>query len=212
MFKVKDVFYTVQGEGARSGTPAVFCRFSGCNLWSGKESDRHKSKCSFCDTDFLGHTLYNEHELVETITSTWQNSLYMSDYASGTKGCHPLCVFTGGEPGLQLTKELIKRVIQKGFSVAVETNGTILLPPGVYWRTVSPKAGNAVVQTWGCELKVPWPQPDLDLDQLLSLNFKHFYLQPIDGIENSVEITIQRVLRDPRWSLSLQTHKWVNLP
>jgi len=212
MFKVKSVFYTVQGEGARSGTPAVFCRFAGCNLWSGREQDRASATCSFCDTDFLGFSLYDERALVDKIKSTWGGSMQQSDYAEGFRGVRPLCVFTGGEPGLQITETLISLVIKQGFSVAVETNGTVNLPDGTYWRTVSPKSGTRIKQVWGSELKVAWPQPGVDLEKLLTLDFKHFYLQPIDGVDGSTETTIAHVLRDPRWSLSLQTHKWVNLP
>ena len=211
MFTVKEIFYTVQGEGAQAGHPAVFCRFSGCNLWSGKEEDRAKATCRFCDTDFRGGKRYTEQELIEAIRTTWGGVASMSDCAVSKVGSHPLCVFTGGEPALQLTESLIMGLIRENMSVAVETNGTIPLPPGAYWRTVSPKAGTILKQTSGNELKLVWPQPDIDTEYLRSLPFKHFYLQPMDGTEGALDATITKVLSDPRWNLSLQTHKMVGL-
>lgn len=211
MYTVKEIYYTIQCEGAQTGHPAVFCRFAGCNLWSGREQDRASAQCRFCDTDFRGGERYEEQDLFGKILAEWGSTLAMSDCAVSKVGSHPLCVFTGGEPALQLTESLIMRLIRANFSVAVETNGTLPLPDGVYWRTVSPKAGTTLKQTWGNEMKVVWPQQDLDLDYLRSLSFKHFYLQPMDGVDGAVQQTIDKVLQDPRWNLSLQTHKTVGL-
>ena len=196
--KVKRIFKSIQGEGYYTGMVAVFCRFSGCNLWSGRGEDRLRSVCQFCDTDFLGGESYGEVELVEAIVSAWG------------EGSNPFVVFTGGEPGLQLTKSLLDSLFGKGFRIAVETNGTTTLPEGEYWRTVSPKHGSTLKQTWGDELKVVWPQ-DLDLSQLKTLRFKHFYLQPMAGEPEALQQTLSTVLSDPSWRLSLQTHKFIGV-
>lgn len=209
--KVKEIFYTIQGEGANTGRPAVFCRFAGCNLWSGREKDRATAECRFCDTKFVGGTTYTEEGLVDAIREAWGDTGGMADCAKGLSGGgKPLCVLTGGEPGLQITESFMHKLRLAGFSVAVETNGTIAMPEGVYWITVSPKAGTKIVQRSGHELKVVWPQP-LDLAELRKMDFKIYYLQPMDGFPNSVQITIDAVMKNPGWHLSLQTHKIVGL-
>lgn len=210
--KIKEIFYSIQGEGRNTGRPAVFCRFAGCNLWSGLEQDRLSAKCTFCDTDFRGGFTLEEDELVEKIAYMWGSTGDLDDCATqkvATSG-RPFVVFTGGEPGLQLTPSLLHKMRLIGFDVAVETNGTILLPEGVYWITVSPKQGNEIVQTKGKELKLAWPQ-DYDLDELRKNDFEYFYLQPIDGVANSVDITVATILANPGWRLSLQTHKTTGL-
>lgn len=205
--KVKEVFYTVQGEGYHSGRPAVFCRFTGCNLWSGREEDRTSAECKFCDTDFLGGDNYTENGLVQRIVDTWNGSSELDDYANNVfYKQSPFVVFTGGEPGLQLTSTLIQKLRNRNFNCSVETNGTVELPKGVYWITVSPKWGTKLKQTSGHELKVVWPQP-FNLAKLERLDFRHRYLQPMDGVDGSVQQTLEQVLSRPSWKLSLQTHK-----
>lgn len=196
--RVREVFKTIQGEGRNAGRAAVFCRFSGCNLWSGREADRGSADCRFCDTDFVGGDTYQEKELMDLICETWG------------AGASPFVVFTGGEPGLQLTGSLIHSMRERGFNVAVESNGTIELPPGPYWRTVSPKAGAAIKQVWGNELKVVWPQP-LDLRELATMDFRYFYLQPMAGVDGAVGLVVDEVMRNPKWRLSLQAHKVIGL-
>ena len=193
--KVKEVFFTIQGEGRNAGRPSVFCRFTGCNLWSGKEKDRSSAICKFCDTDFLDGKNYEERQLHNKIVSSW-----------GKREGKKLVVFTGGEPGLQLTSTLIYSLQRDGFDVAVESNGSVKLPTGVYWKTISPKSGADLVETKGSELKVVWPQ-DLDMKFLQGLDFRHRYLQPMDGHDGAVEKTIEFVMKNPAWKLSLQTHK-----
>ena len=197
--KIKEVFFTIQGEGEHTGRPAVFCRFSGCNLWSGREKDRASAVCQFCDTNFVGGDTYTEAELIQVINDCW-----------GGKSGRKFVVFTGGEPALQLTSTMIHRLQRDGFDVAVESNGSLPLPSGVYWRTISPKAGADLVETRGSELKVVWPQ-DLDLDMLERLDFHIRYLQPMDGHEGSTKMCIDAVMQRPNWRLSLQTHKWAGI-
>ena len=193
--KVKEIFYTIQGEGRNAGRPAVFCRFTGCNLWSGLEEDRATAQCSFCDTDFNGGDKYTEEELIDAIDNLWP------------KGHNnKFVVFTGGEPALQLTSRVIYFLQKRGFEVSMETNGTIPPPAGYYWRTVSPKAGTPLNVTSGNELKVVWPQ-NIDLSELEKMNFRHRYLQPMDGHPDSLRITLEEVMKRPAWKLSLQTHK-----
>jgi 7-carboxy-7-deazaguanine synthase (Cx14CxxC type) len=210
MFKIKEIFYTIQGEGRNTGRPAVFCRFVGCNLWSGREQDRASAQCRFCDTDFLGGFSCDEDTLVDKILSAWGDTGTMADCAQSKAGTNPLVVFTGGEPGLQLTESLLFRMRQANFNVAVETNGTVALPEGVYHITVSPKAGTTLVQTHGHELKVVWPQP-FDLNELYAMDFRDRYLQPMGGVDGSVELTVRAVLNNPGWKLSLQTHKIIGV-
>jgi len=197
--KIKEVFFTIQGEGSHTGRPAVFCRFAGCNLWSGREKDRSTAVCQFCDTDFLGGFSFTHEELRRAIVDCW-----------GDRPGRKFVVFTGGEPALQLTSALIYALQRDGFDVAVESNGSLPLPSGVYWKTVSPKAGADLVVTSGSELKVVWPQ-DLDLDALSRLDFRERYLQPMDGHADSTKMCIDMVTQRPNWRLSLQTHKWAGI-
>jgi 7-carboxy-7-deazaguanine synthase (Cx14CxxC type) len=209
-YSVKEIFYTLQGEGGQAGTPAVFCRLAGCNLWSGREADRPAAVCRFCDTDFVGTdgTLggkYSATELAAQIAALWPSA----DTA------HRLVVLTGGEPLLQVDAALITALHAQGFRIAVETNGTIAAPPGIDWLCVSPKAGAPWVQQQGQELKLVWPQTGLDLS-LAQLGrtgqFTHRFLQPMDSPEPGVQAAhiatcINACLHDPVWRLSLQTHK-----
>lgn len=209
--KIKEIFYTIQGEGHSVGRPAVFCRFVGCNLWSGREQDRATAICQFCDTDFLGGFDCEEDDLVDRIVDTWGRSGDLDDCAKGIKSTGaPFVVFTGGEPGLQLTASLIDKLRRKYFDVAVETNGTIKLPDGVYWITMSPKSGAEIKQTKGHEIKVVWPQ-DIDLNELKSLDYRYFYLQPMAGHPGALQKTIEAVLKNPGWRLSTQTHKMIGI-
>jgi len=198
-FNVKDIFYTLQGEGMNAGRPAVFCRFAGCNLWSGREEDRTTAICRFCDTDFVGGARYPDAaRLALAIRAKWPG------------GAHPFVVLTGGEPTLQVTEALISELHGLGAEVAMESNGT-KLAPRVDWLTVSPKAGSTVVQTSGHELKVIWPQP-MDLNELARWDFRHFLLQPMAGALGSLEATIEACKRYPHWRLGLQYHKVIGLP
>jgi len=204
-YQVKEIFYTLQGEGANAGRPAVFCRFAGCNLWSGREADRASAVCRFCDTDFvgtdgtLGGKFRTADALADQIAAQWPAS----------DSAHRFVVMTGGEPLLQVDGALVEALHTRGFQVAVETNGTLAAPPGIDWVCVSPKAGAPWVQREGHELKVVWPQPGLDWDALQAARFTHRYLQPMDNarrLENT-EACIARCLAQPAWRLSLQTHK-----
>lgn len=209
--KIKEIFYSIQGEGHNTGRPAVFCRFVGCNLWSGLERDRPSAQCKFCDTDFVGGESIEEDELVKRIIDTWVGGKELEDVAKRKNSSgRPFVVFTGGEPGLQLTSSIIHKMRLSGFDVAVETNGTIKLPEGVYWITVSPKSGTKIAQTTGHEMKVVWPQ-DIDLKELQQLDFRYFYLQPMGGHHNSAQITVDMVMNNPAWRLSLQTHKIIGV-
>jgi len=204
-YSVKEVFYTLQGEGANTGRPAVFCRFSGCNLWSGLERDRSTAVCQFCDTDFVGidgiggGKFRTAEALADHVASTWP------PLGKGQK----LVVCTGGEPALQLDETLIAALHDRGFEVAIETNGTIELAQGFDWVCVSPKAGTDIVVTKGDELKVVYPQTGQDLDFLRSLDFTHFFLQPMDGADQQASLAqvLAYCLENPEWRLSLQTHK-----
>lgn len=211
--KVKEIFYTLQGEGRNTGRPAVFCRLVGCNLWSGREQDRETAICRFCDTDFLGGDDYTEDELVEKIIGTWGVVGDLADCAKGiASGGRPLVVFTGGEPGLQLTTSILHTLRVRNFDVSVETNGTIALPIGpVYHITMSPKAGAPIKQTFGHEIKVVWPQDGIDLNALEKLDFRDHYLQPMAGVDGSLQATIDACLKNPMWRLSLQTHKIIGV-
>ncbi|GJD96818.1 7-carboxy-7-deazaguanine synthase [Methylobacterium iners] len=208
-YAVKELFHTLQGEGAQAGRAAVFCRFSGCNLWSGREEDRAEAACRFCDTDFVGMDgegggrFADAQALAGAIAATW---------AGGSH--HRYVVFTGGEPLLQLDSALIDAVHARDFEIAVETNGTLPAPAGIDWICVSPKAGNPLVQTSGHELKLVYPQSGLDLDALAALGFRHHWLQPMDGPEGpaNTQAAIERCRRDARWRLSLQTHKIIGIP
>ncbi|MEO8388450.1 7-carboxy-7-deazaguanine synthase [Polaromonas sp.] len=204
-YQVKEIFYTLQGEGANAGRPAVFCRFAGCNLWTGREQDRSTAVCQFCDTDFvgtngtLGGKFANADALANQIEAQWPAG----------DSAHRFVVMTGGEPLLQVDAALIAALHARGFQIAVETNGTIAAPEGIDWVCVSPKAGAPWVQRAGQELKVVWPQPSFDLAELEAADFTHRYLQPMDNPQRrqNTETCIQLCMERPAWRLSLQTHK-----
>ncbi len=205
-YAVKEIFYTLQGEGARTGRASVFCRFSGCNLWSGREADRHEAQCRFCDTDFIGvdgpggGKFPDATDLAAAIDACW-------DGRAGEK----YVVCTGGEPFLQLDLPLITALHDRGFIIAVETNGTIAAPDGIDWICVSPKADTILRQCRGDELKLVWPQTGIDPEELLQLDFDHFFLQPMDGPDQTVAVCIRYCLDHPQWRLSLQTHKMIGI-
>ena len=204
-YTVKEIFYTLQGEGANSGRAAVFCRFSGCNLWTGREEDRSRAVCQFCDTDFVGTgpdggKFATAEAVVETISNAWRG---------GSESDARLVVCTGGEPLLQIDERFVEAVHAAGFTMAVETNGTRVAPRGIDWICVSPKAGAPLVQNSGNELKLVFPQPDAMPNTFESLDFEHFYLQPMDGpaVAENTRLAIDYCMKHPRWRLSLQTHK-----
>ena len=205
-YSVKEIFYTLQGEGGQAGTPAVFCRFAGCNLWSGREQDRASAVCRFCDTDFvgtdgtLGGKFATAVELAERILAQWP--------AQDSR--HRMVVLTGGEPLLQVDAALVDALHARGFRIAVESNGTVAAPEGIDWLCISPKAGAEWVQRSGQELKLVWPQSGLDLDALETTGrFAHRFLQPMDGPDQAAHIAlcIDLCMQRPAWRLSLQTHK-----
>ncbi len=208
-YAVKELFKTLQGEGGQAGRAAVFCRFTGCNLWSGLERDRATAACQFCDTDFVGMDgegggrFASADDLAKSIAATW---------GSGRERRY--VVFTGGEPLLQLDVGLIAAVHAAGFEIAVETNGTILAPPGIDWICVSPKAGTPLLQTSGQELKLVYPQQGPPPGDFEALDFQHFFLQPMDGPEPAANTraAIAYCLAHPRWRISLQTHKLMGIP
>jgi len=209
-YTVKEVYYTLQGEGFHAGRPAVFLRFTGCNLWSGHEKDRASAVCPFCDTDFVGMDgpgggkFARPADLAAAVRDAWPED------GSGT----PYVVCTGGEPLLQLDTGLIHALHEAGFEIGVETNGTIAAPDGIDWLCVSPKAGADLVQKSGNELKVVVPQEGIALDQLTTLDFAVFSVQPMDGPdrERNTELATRYCLEHPQWRLSLQTHKLLGLP
>ena len=208
-YKVKEIYYTLQGEGAQSGRPAVFCRFTGCNLWSGREEDRATAICQFCDTDFWGTNglnggRYTANELAEKVMSLWPENGEGSPYV----------VCTGGEPMLQLDETLLNAFHAAGLKVGIETNGTIAVPEQVDWICVSPKANTEIIQTTGDELKVIFPQPGAEPELFESFEFEHFFLQPMDGpdIAENTQKTLNYCLAHPKWHLSLQTHKLLRIP
>jgi 7-carboxy-7-deazaguanine synthase (Cx14CxxC type) len=209
VYKIKEMYFTLQGEGNQAGRAAVFCRFSGCNLWSGREEDRAKAICTFCDTDFWGTDgvlggRYEAHSLATTAMDLWPADQPGKRYV----------VFTGGEPMLQLDEPLIEAFHQKGFEVAVETNGTLPVPPSVDWICVSPKANAPLVQTSGHELKLVYPQSGAMPYQFEDLHFDHFYLQPMDGpdVLHNTQEAISFCKNHPKWKLSVQLHKVLNIP
>jgi 7-carboxy-7-deazaguanine synthase (Cx14CxxC type) len=215
-YAVKELYYTLQGEGIQAGRPAVFLRFSGCNLWSGRDADRARAAGScgkWCDTDFVGtdgpggDRYPSAVELSRAAHERWQGSLH----AAAAK---PFVVCTGGEPMLQLDRALIEALHEHGFEVAIETNGTLPVPPEVDWICVSPKAGAPLMQRSGSELKLVFPQPELLPEVLEELAFEHFLLQPLDGPERSANarLAAKYCLEHPRWRLSLQLHKLLGLP
>ena len=208
-YAVKEIFYTLQGEGAQAGRAAVFCRFAGCNLWNGREDGRANAVCRFCDTDFVGvdggggGTFADAASLADVIAATWR----------GERGA-PFIVFTGGEPLLQLDRALLDAVHARGFTCAVETNGTQPVPPDIDWICVSPKAGAPLELTRGDELKLVFPQPGIDPAGMEGLAFDHFWLQPMDGANRvaNTRAAVNYCLAHPRWRLSVQTHKVIGIP
>jgi 7-carboxy-7-deazaguanine synthase len=209
-YSIKEIFYTLQGEGAHAGRPAVFCRFSGCNLWTGRESDRASAVCQFCDTDFVGTDgegggkFTTPEALAATINALWPASYTASKYV----------VFTGGEPLLQLDTTLIGAMHAVGFEIAIETNGTLPVPAGVDWICVSPKMGSKLVVEKGDEIKVVIPQAKQELAAYEGLDFDHFFVQPMDGplAAFNTTLAIETCKRNPKWKLSLQTHKLLQIP
>ena len=206
-YAVKEIFLTLQGEGMQAGRRAVFLRLAGCNLWTGREQDRATAQCTFCDTDFVGMDgenggRYEAAALADKVAALWES------------GERPLVVITGGEPMLQLDAALIDALHARGFEIAVETNGTLPAPAGLDWICVSPKAGTEVVQRSGDELKLVWPQSGTDPEAMLGWDFRHFLIQPMDCADAAAarQAAIDYVLADPRWRLSLQTHKLLGLP
>lgn len=207
-YAVKEAFLTLQGEGMQSGSRAVFLRFAGCNLWSGREEDRAGAQCNFCDTDFVGTDgpgggkFKKPAELAEHVATLW---------GDGEEG--RLVVITGGEPMLQLDDALVEALHARGFRIAVESNGTLLATAGIDWLCVSPKSGTDVVQRSGDELKLVWPQDNVDLDELEGWDFRHFLIQPMDCSDKqaAVDASIALVMERPRWRLSLQAHKAIGL-
>lgn len=208
-YAIKEIFKTLQGEGGQAGRAAVFCRFAGCNLWSGREEDRARAICQFCDTDFVGINgtgggrFASPQELAREIEKTW-----------GTGRNRRFVVLTGGEPLLQVDTSVLTSLKMHGFEIALETNGTIAVPEGVSWICVSPKAGSKLIQKSGHELKLVFPQPQAMPHLYEKLNFEHFFLQPMDGpdLKRNTECAIEYCLRNPLWRLSLQTHKLIGIP
>jgi len=202
-YRIKEIYFTQQGEGKNTGKDFVFVRFSGCNLWSGKEKNRESAICKFCDTDFYGVDgvnggIYEAKELVKMIKSLWMaNSSPVS------------AVLTGGEPLLQLDDKLVQELKKEGIYIAIETNGTLLAPDGIDWICMSPKAGTEIKLRSGSEIKVVYPQKDLDPDKFSDLDFKNFFIQPMDSkeLESNVAKSIKFCMSNPKWRLSLQTHK-----
>jgi 7-carboxy-7-deazaguanine synthase (Cx14CxxC type) len=208
-YAVKEIFYTLQGEGINAGRPAVFCRFAGCNLWSGREADRASAVCQFCDTDFVGTDGENGAKyrsaaaLAQQVAALWP---------SGQQ--HRFIVCTGGEPLLQLDAELIAALHAQGFTIAIETNGTLPVPAGIDWVCVSPKADAELVVRRGHELKVVVPQANQRLEEYAQLAFEYFLIQPMDGPARDLNtrLAIDWCKRHPQWRLSMQTHKYLNIP
>jgi 7-carboxy-7-deazaguanine synthase (Cx14CxxC type) len=208
-YAVKECFLTLQGEGVQSGSRAVFLRFAGCNLWSGREQDRASAQCNFCDTDFVGTDgegggkFRNAEALAAHVEQLW-----------GEAGERRLVVITGGEPMLQLDPALVDALHARGFRIAVETNGTLAATPGIDWICVSPKAGTDVVQREGDELKLVWPQAGIDPAELENWAFDYFLVQPMDCAERekAVDAAVRLAMERPKWRLSLQAHKVIGLP
>jgi 7-carboxy-7-deazaguanine synthase len=209
VYSVKEIFYTLQGEGAQAGTPAVFCRFAGCNLWSGRERDRASAACDFCDTDFLGTDgdgggrFADAQALAAAVEAAWPDG----------KAAHRLVVCTGGEPLLQLDEAAVTALHARSFRIAVETNGTLRAPAGIDWICVSPKAAQPIAIEHGDELKLVYPQREAPPERFEGLAFRHFFLQPMDGParEANTRAAIEYCLRHPQWRLSLQSHKIIGI-
>lgn len=212
MYRVKEIFYTLQGEGARAGRPAVFCRFTSCNLWTGRERDRHRAVCQFCDTDFVGTDgpgggrFGSAPELAAAVAATWRGRPHPRS--------RRYVVCTGGEPLLQLDDAAVAALHAEDFEVAIETNGTLPAPAGLDWVCVSPKAGAELVLTTGDELKLVFPQPGAEPERYEGLRFGRFLLQPMDGPQREANTAdaVRYCLAHPQWQLSLQTHKYLGIP
>jgi len=215
-YAVKEIFYTLQGEGAQTGRAAVFCRFSGCNLWSGRESDRAAAVCRFCDTEFVGvdgpggGKFDSAEDLAAAVERAWGEKPGQDRSQLGKR----FVVCTGGEPLLQMDTKLIAALHEHDFEIAVESNGTIAAPVGVDWLCISPKAGAELVQRSGNELKLVYPQAGADPAEFERLSFRHFFLQPMDGPNRTAntEVALRYCLGHPQWRLSLQTHKFLGIP
>ena len=213
-YAVKEIFYTLQGEGANAGRPAVFCRFAGCNLWSGREEGRAEAVCRFCDTDFVGTdgpgggSFAEAGALADAVAAAWEG-----EEDEGAAGPARFTVLTGGEPLLQLDRPLLDALHARGFEVAVETNGTLPPPPGIDWLCMSPKAEAPTVVTTGDELKLVFPQHGGEPERYRHLDFRHFFLQPMDGpdVERNTRLALAYCLAHPGWRLSLQTHKLLGI-
>ena len=209
MYRIKEIYFTLQGEGFHTGRPSIFIRFSGCNLWSGLEKDRKSAICNWCDTDFVGTDgtnggRYSSNEIKNIIVNLWPEN----------ESSKPYVVCTGGEPLLQIDKNLIKVIQNAGFEIGLETNGTIIPPDGINWICVSPKANTDIVLKNGNELKVVYPQCGMNPRIHEKLKFDHFYIQPMDGIDqkDNIRRSEKFVLDHPKWKLSLQTHKILGIP
>jgi 7-carboxy-7-deazaguanine synthase (Cx14CxxC type) len=226
MYAVKEIFYTLQGEGANAGTPAVFLRFAGCNLWSGREQDRASAVCRFCDTEFVGTDgpgggkFLSAAALAQAVAAKWpkrlrgKRSFSSSVFNSVSNSFSKFVVCTGGEPLLQLDRALVDRLHARGFRIAIETNGTLAPPPGVDWICVSPKARAPLRLKRGDELKLVYPQPGAEPERYETLAFDHFFLQPMDGprrVKNT-RLAVDFCRSRPRWRLSLQMHKLIGIP
>lgn len=211
-YSVKEIYYTLQGEGANTGRAAVFCRFAGCNLWTGREEDRAEAVCNFCDTDFVGTDgpgggrFASAIELAQAVSANWRAPLLAR--------ARPLVVCTGGEPLLQLDEELVTALHSFGFEIAIETNGTKFPPLGIDWICVSPKAGAELILSSGHELKLIFPQKGAEPERFDKLHFQNFFLQPMDGParDENTRLAIRYCLEHPQWRLSLQTHKLLGIP
>ncbi len=211
-YSIKEIFYTLQGEGAQAGRPAVFCRFTGCNLWSGREEDRSRAICQFCDTEFVGTDGINGGKfkdaasLAAAVREQWPDN--------NSAKARPYVVCTGGEPLLQLDEKLVRALHDEGFEVAIETNGTCDVPAGVDWVCVSPKAGSELIVFEGNELKLVYPQVGPAPEEFSKLVFENFFLQPMDGpdLDKNTRKVINYCLAHPHWRLSLQTHKMLGIP
>ena len=209
MYSIKEIFYTLQGEGANAGRAAIFCRFTGCNLWSGREKDRDRAICKFCDTDFVGTdgTMGGQYKtaeaLVEAMQGLWPDNQKKNKFV----------VLTGGEPLLQVDSSLIKQLHEHDFEVAVETNGTIPLPSGIDWVCVSPKRGAKLRVTKGNEIKIVYPQIGLRLVEFENMSFDHFFLQPMDNVDRvgNTNLCVNACLENPKWRLSVQSHKEIGI-
>jgi 7-carboxy-7-deazaguanine synthase len=211
-YAVKEIFFTLQGEGANTGRPAVFCRFAGCNLWTGREADRADATCTFCDTDFVGvdgpggGKFASAGDLARAVADAWP--------AHVSARARKLVVCTGGEPLLQMDADIVHALHANGFEIAIETNGTQIPPEGIDWTCVSPKVGAPLVLTRGNELKLVYPQPGGEPERYADLDFEQFFLQPMDGLdrERNTQLALAYCLAHPQWRLSIQTHKLLGIP